>query len=151
MTTTFCVLYLISVSGHLFSALYLTSWCFLWPLLCSGDQFPATEGGIPLLGPEAYWYISHDGCAPKTDQLCGATPSSTRDTNCMRQTDPHLFYTLILFAVIMWRFYQQWLNEEKLAQRLIELIHPERDEEVEGHFSVFILMSNLFLWYKILS
>ena len=27
----------------------------------------------------------------------------------------------------------QWLNEEKLAQRLIELIHPERDEEVRIH------------------
>lgn len=30
----------------------------------------------------------------------------------------------------MWAISQQWLNEEKLAQRLIELIHPERDEEV---------------------
>lgn len=59
-------------------------------------------------------------------------------------------YTLILIAVIMWHFFQQWLNEEKLAQRLIELIHPERDEEVEGHSSIFISMSNSFLWLNIL-
>lgn len=31
---------------------------------------------------------------------------------------------------------KQWLNEEKLAQRLIELIHPERDEEVESAVSI---------------
>lgn len=31
----------------------------------------------------------------------------------------------------------QWLNEEKLAQRLIELIHPERDDEVKRSFQPF--------------
>ncbi|XP_024912111.1 serine/threonine-protein phosphatase 6 regulatory subunit 2-like, partial [Cynoglossus semilaevis] len=32
-------------------------------------------------------------------------------------------------------FQQQWLNKEKLAQRLIELIHPERDEERQSNAS----------------
>lgn len=42
-------------------------------------------------------------------------------------------------------FSQQWLNEDKLAQRLIELIHPERDEEVRRLSSNFVLMSHSLL------
>lgn len=45
-----------------------------------------------------------------------------------------LFFKLIFSAVIIRYFSQQWLNEQKLAQRLIELIHPERDEEVGENF-----------------
>lgn len=38
---------------------------------------------------------------------------------------------MLCCAKKMMFFLKQWLNEEKLAQRLIELIHPERDEEVD--------------------
>lgn len=69
-------------------------------------------------------------------------------TVCYRRTHIHssTYYTQIFFA-IMWHFSQQWLNEQKLAQRLIELIHPDRDEEVDGHFVFFfLLMSNVCDW-----
>lgn len=53
----------------------------------------------------------------------------------MRQMDPHSQFCTLHTVVLrcyknMMFFLKQWLNEEKLAQRLIELIHPERDEEV---------------------
>lgn len=41
-------------------------------------------------------------------------------------------------------FTLQWLNEEKLAQRLIELIHPERDEEVLCGFSIFLFTLTVY-------
>lgn len=68
--------------------------CFLY---CLGDQFPAKEGWISFLGPEAYWHVSHDGCAPTPYQLCGATASTTGDTYCMRQIDPHSEFHINLF------------------------------------------------------
>ena len=49
-------------------------------------------------------------------------------THIYTLTDPHAHKQSNICAS-----HQQWLNEEKLAQRLIELIHPERDEEVRIH------------------
>lgn len=43
----------------------------------------------------------------------------------------------VSFFLFFFLFPKQWLNDAKLAQRLIELIHPERDDEV-GHCSILI-------------
>lgn len=118
----------------------LLKFCVALPttLVCSGAQFPSAERGLSLFSPETYRYICHDGCAVKTHQLRGATPSAARDSDGMKPVNPYWFKYLThgYYWLLSWdALLPQWLNEEKLAQRLIELIHPERDEEVKEHVS----------------
>lgn len=44
--------------------------------------------------------------------------------------------------------FPQWLNEEKIIQRLVEIVHPSQDEDVRNLFdnSYFVLYTNLLLF-----
>lgn len=78
---------------------------------------------------------------------CVEPPPLRLETLTVRHKQPKI-HNSTFFAGTTCYFSQQWLNEEKLAQRLIELIHPERDEEVEAHFRIFIRLSNSFMCLK---
>lgn len=83
--------------------LHLLKVCDALPLtlVCSGAQLPAAERGLSLFSPEAHRYICHDGCAVKTYQLCGATPSPAGDSDSMRQVDPYSFKTLHTVTLLL--------------------------------------------------
>lgn len=76
--------------------------------------------------------LCHDGPAASPHQLCGARiteaggpagelPRVRLETKAVRSEEAERF---------SFSFLLQWLNEEKLVQRLTELIHSGKDEEV---------------------
>lgn len=95
-----------------------------------------------------WWMCSLDSSAVLSRPLFGLK-LSLYDTNGHAHSCFWTLCTNIFLCYNVFFFSKQWLNDEKLAQRLIELIHPERDDEVEGCFSILIEISDSCLSLKI--
>lgn len=121
----------VPIFGFISCVMVFPLFLFRWLASCDGrrDSFPWSWS---ILIHQPWWMCSYDLSAVWSHPLF--------DSRLLlyERKGPRFMllqiYTLILCAVITYDFSQQWLNEEKLAQRLIELIHPERDDEVDGHF-----------------
>lgn len=95
-----------------------------------------------------WWMCSLGSSAVLSRPLFGLK-LSLYDTNGHTHSCFWTFRTNIFLCYnVMFFFSKQWLNDEKLAQRLIELIHPERDDEV-GRFSILFEISDSCLSLKI--
>lgn len=97
------------------------------------DYLSKEERGLHWSGAETYWCLCHDGPAASTHQLCGACPFETGGPPCKLSDlirGNISKHTLQVTNAPNAVFSSQWLNEEKLVQRLTELIHTGKDEEV---------------------
>lgn len=74
---------------------------------------------------------------------------TNRPTFRISHKSDFFFFNYYYFCLVVKQYFsQQWLNEQKLAQRLIELIHPERDEEVVENFIIFKFNKYFILVFK---